>query len=170
MAYKDVAGARCGSEGNTRLLKQYGGGSSPPRQSYPAGYANGGAVKAYADGGAAVMDAPEGMPAHARLDRPGKKKGKGKDKKGTNVNVVVMPREATPPGPPMGGLPMPPPGALPPPGPAPMPMPPPGAGSGGPPIMPPMRARGGAVKAGKMGKAGAGGGESRIAKMKAYGK
>jgi hypothetical protein len=193
MSMKSIA--RPGSEGNTRLLQKYGGGSSPPRQSYAPGYANGGAVKAYADGGSAGMgagmvtdmDAPSGMPAARRLDRPGKKKGKGdKGKKGTNVNVIVMPKEGGA-APPALALPPIPPGAIPPmpPGPPAMgagmpPMPPPGAG--GPPMMPPMRARGGRVakredggsimesKGGKVtynsgGSCGPGSGKSRLDKM-----
>lgn len=156
MSYKDTAGAPPGSHGNCRLLKEYGGGYSPPRQSYPAGYANGGAVRGHvrrANGGPAMagglsdMPAPEGGSAPPRLDRPGKKKSKDK-KGGTHVNVVVMPKDAGPPMP--GGLPPMPPGAGPvppmPPGPPP-PMPPmagPG-GPGGPGPMPPMRARGGPV-------------------------
>lgn len=120
--------ARMGSSGNTKLLGKYGG----KHKDRPYKFANGGSVpgatgprKAYADGGPI-----DGMPARARLDRPGKK---GKDKKGghTTVNVVVAGKG--------GGD-----------GAPPMPMPPPGAGPGGPPMPPPgpgmpMRARGGRI-------------------------
>ena len=100
--------------------------------------------KGYATGGAVGDMMAAGMPAKGRLDRGGRKKGKPADKKaGTNVNVVVMPKDGgdkgppmLPPGPPMAGPPMPPP-----PGP---PMPPPGAGPGGPPP-PMMRKAGGRV-------------------------
>lgn len=127
--------ARSGSEGNTRLQKMYGAGSTPPRQDYPKGYATGGAVKAYATGGE-VSDTAEGMPSKPNLGRPGRKMGKGKAKaggKGTNVNVVIMPKPDMPK-PDMAA-------GAPPAGPGPMPMPPPGAG--GPPM--PMRAKGGRV-------------------------
>lgn len=137
--------ARPGSEGNTRLLKQYGGGSSPPRQSYPKGYATGGAVKnpALAEGVEAA-----GGPAKVNLSRPGRKMGgkapagKSGKGKGTNVNVIVMPHGGDKGAPPAGGPPPDMPMAGPGPGPMP-PMPPPGAGPGGPPM--PMRAKGGRV-------------------------
>jgi hypothetical protein len=126
--------ARKGSDGNTKLLSKYGG----KHKDRPYKFANGGAVptpngmrKAYADGGPI-----DGMPARARLDRPGKKKG-GKDKKGakTTVNVVVAGKGGDGPG-----------------APPPMPMAPPGAGPGGPPMSPPgppppmMRKSGGVAK------------------------
>lgn len=183
MSMKSIAPP--GSHGNCRLLKEYGGGYEPPRQSYPKGYANGGSVRGhvrtYANGGSAPMEAPEGAPAPARLDRPGRKKGK--DKKGTNVNVVVMPREPSAPAGPGAGLPVIPPGGPPPAGPMPLPpgpMPPmAGPGPGGPPIVPPMpmRARGGPVKAMRHGgrarredggEVSSGSGKSRLDKMKAY--
>lgn len=111
---------RSGAEGNTRLQKQYGGGSTPPRQHY----ASGGAVKG---GGNPSLDeglSAAGSPAKPSLARPGRKmagKGGKKDgKKGTNVNVIIMgkggPDAGAPPMPPMadaGGPPMPPPGGPP---------------------------------------------------------
>ena len=129
MAYKI---ARPGSEGNMRLLKEYGGGSKGPRQSY----ATGGAVK----GGNPSLN--EGLAAAGGPGKPSGKPSKGDGKKGdkkdakTAINIVVM-------GKPDGAAPMPPPGAsglAPPPGPM-----PPSPGPGGPP-MPPMRAHGGRVK------------------------
>lgn len=142
--------ARPGSEGNMRLLKEYGGGSTPPRQSYPKGYATGGAVKSGGNPALAEGLSASGKPTKPSLGRPGRKMpGKGdKGKKGTNVNVIVMPKggDEKPPAPPV-----PPdmPAAMPPPPPPPMPMPPPGAGPGGPGgpggPMPPMRASGGRV-------------------------
>ena len=141
MAYRP---ARSGAEGNTRLQNMYGAGSTPPHQSYPKGYAAGGAVKGFAIGGAASAD---GSPAKPNLARPGRKMaGKGKKGgKGTNVNVIVMPKGDGPGGPPM----MLPPGPMagPPPSGPPMPMPPPGPG--GPPM--PMRKHGGKVQAFKKG-------------------
>lgn len=134
--------ARSGAVGNTRLLGKYGGGSSGPRQAY----ANGGAVKARADGGPAMAEgiSASGSPAKPSLARPSRKvgKGKAKGKEGkTHINVIVAPQSGASPG---GPAPGPGPMAGPPPGPPPMPMPPPGAGPGGPP-MPPMRANGGVV-------------------------
>ncbi len=129
MAYKP---ARPGSEGNTRLLAQYGGGSKGPRQSY----ATGGAVS-----GNPALD--EGMEA-APIAKTGEKSKSGKKDRGgkkdakTNVNVVIMSKpDAAPP--------MPGPSGMVPPGP---PMPPPGPPMGGPPGGPPMpmRAHGGRVK------------------------
>lgn len=181
--------ARSGAVGNTRLLGKYGGGSSGPRQAY----ANGGAVKARADGGPAMAEgiSASGSPAKPSLARPsrkvGKGKAKGKDGK-THINVIVAPQSGASPG---GPAPGPGPMAGPPPGPPPpMPMPPPGAGPGGPPMPPPMRAKGGVVyrkKGGRVGTAecrsvggpasppkgfdaGAGGGKGRMEKIKKYGK
>ena len=140
MAYKI---ARPGSEGNTRLLKQYGGGSEPPRQSYSGvkGYATGGAVRGDNPSLAEGM-AASGTPAKPSLGRPGRKMaGKGKKDPKTNITVVVAPggKDDKPPMP--MPVPVPGPSAGPPP---PMPMPPPGmAGPGGPPM--PMRAKGGRV-------------------------
>ena len=143
-------GVKRGAVGNTRLLSKFGAGSKGPRQQY----ANGGHVKHRASGGPAMEDGPalaEGEAARPNLARPGRKMpGKGgKDgKKGTNVNVIVMPHAPGAGGPPMGGpgpmtgagpMPPPPPMAKPP-----MPMPPPGgAPMGGPPMG--MRANGGRV-------------------------
>jgi len=141
MSMKSIA--RSGAIGNTRLAKQYGAAGDPKAQSYPKGYATGGAVTSVnRDMGGPV--GAEGMPAKPNLGRAGRKM-KGKDgNKGTNVNVVIMQK---PDGaPPMPGGPVPGPMAGPPPGgpPMPMPMPPPGAGPGGPPM--PMRKAGGRVK------------------------
>lgn len=101
-----------------------------------------GSAPKYASGGTVGEAGPvDGMGAKPRMDRPGRKMGKDKGKKGgTNVNVIVMPKGDAPVGgPPMAGpkpdMPMPPP--------HPMPMPPPGAGPGGPPM--PMRASGGRI-------------------------
>lgn len=130
--------ARPGSEGNMRLLKQYGGGSTPPRQHF----ATGGAVRS---GGNPALDeglSASGEAARPNLSRPGRKAKKDKDKAKTNINIVVMGKDkdaappATPPGP-MAAGPMPPP---------PMPMPPKppmGGPEMGPPM--PMRASGGRV-------------------------
>lgn len=125
MAYKI---ARPGPEGNTRLLKEYGGGSKGPRQSY----ATGGAVKG---GNPSLAEGMEAAPI-AKLDGPKGKPGKStkkSDKKEakTNVNVVIMQK------PDAAGA-----SGLAPPA---MPMPPPGPVPGGPP-MPPMHAHGGRVK------------------------
>lgn len=132
MAYKI---ARPGSEGNMRLLKEYGGGSKGPRQSYATGGAVKGTNPSLAEGMEAApiakLDGPKGKPGKSA------KKSDKKEAK-TNVNVVIMPSGAKPDMPPM----MPPPGAsglAPPAG----PMPPP-PGPGGPPM--PMRAHGGRVK------------------------
>lgn len=162
---KDYAGgARSGADGNSRLLKEYGGSKGSDGMSKC--YAHGGSVhhKAMGEHGQskdghkphkAEGGEVEGMAAKPRLDRPGRKmKGKGKDKaKGTNVNVIIMSGKdgapgaamAGPGGPPPGAGPMPPP-MMKPPGP---PMPPPGAG--GPPGMPPMHKDGGKVHAYKNG-------------------
>lgn len=125
MAYRP---ARPGSEGNTRLLKAYGGGSSPPRQHY----ATGGAVKG--DNPALA----EGLASAPLSDKPSKSAKKGdKSKKDAkiNVNVIVAPKEDKPAMPPVGPA-----GLAPPPMPPGPPMPPPGG-----PTMP-MRASGGRVK------------------------
>lgn len=188
-----MKGVRQGSEGNTSLLKSYGGGSTGPRQ----GYATGGSVGLKKDGPALAEGlSAAGTPAKPSLARPGRKISKGKKKEAkTNINVIVAPsapKEGPPPMPAMAG----------PPGPPPMPPP-----AGGPP-MPPMRASGGRVDAdckdavhkhdrqmhkgqgltklrigGKVCRApggpvmglknkdgGAGGAEGRLAKIKMYGK
>src|ERR1700680_145290 len=152
-----MRGVKFGNVGNTRLQRSYGAGSGPLRDTYPKGYAHGGAVKDGKDGPALAegMEA-DGKPAKVSLARPGRKMGgkAGKDGKGkTNVNVVVMGHPPGGPGMPGAGgpMPMPPPGAggppMPPPPMASPPMPPPG----GPPMGPPppagmpMRKHGGAV-------------------------
>lgn len=135
------------SEGNTRLLKSYGGGSTPPRQSYANGYASGGVVKSDEVGPAEAMMA-SGKSARGSTSKPGRKMaGRGSKKGSTNVNVIIVPKDGDkgaaamkPPGPDAGppmAMPMPPP-----------PMPPPGpmagpGGPGGPPM--PMRKSGGRV-------------------------
>lgn len=139
--------ARPGSEGNMRLLKQYGGGSTPPRQHF----ATGGAVRS---GGNPALDEglfASGQAARPNLSRPGRKAKKDKDKAKTNINIVLMgkDKDAAPPAMPPGG-PMAAAGPMPPP---PMPMPmkppmgPPMAGPDGPPM--PMRANGGRVSDGE---------------------
>ena len=129
--------ARPGYEGNMRLLKAYGGGSSPPRQSY----ATGGAVNPALDEGLAAA-------SDVGADKPSKGKDKGKKESKINVNVIIAgkDKDAAPPMPPPTGAA----GLAPPP---PMPMPPmappmgmpPGGPTGGPPM--PMRAKGGRVPA-----------------------
>lgn len=129
------------------------------------GYATGGAVGDPDDGDSPI----DGIGAKKSMSKPGRMKGGKGDKgdkksKGTNVNVIIMSKDAAapaasaPPGPPAGGPPPMPPRP-------PMAGPPPGAGPGGPP--PPMRANGGRVNVLK-GK-GSGGGLGRLAKMKSYG-
>jgi len=106
-------------------------------------------VKAYASGGAvgaANMPGPvEGGMAKSRLDRPGRKMGKDGKSAGTNVNVIIMPKEggASP-------MPMPPPGAMPggPPGPPPGP-----SGPSMPPSGPPIPPQGPMAKGGRIGRA-----------------
>lgn len=133
--------ARPGSEGNMRLLKEYGGGSTPPRQHF----ATGGAVRS---GGNPALDeglSASGEAARPNLSRPGRKAKKDKDKAKTNINIVVMgkDKDAAPPipGPMAAAGPMPPPAM-------PMPMKPPMgapmAGPDGPPM--PMRKAGGRVE------------------------
>jgi len=127
--------ARPGSEGNMRLLKEYGGGSTPPRQ-------------AYATGGAVNPSLDEGLSAAGDAGMKSDKPGKGKEKKDSkiSINVIVAGKDKdAPPMPvPTGAA-----GLAPPPPPA--PMPPMGAAPGGPPpgMMPgpgmPMRAKGGRV-------------------------
>ena len=103
-----MKGTPTNAVGNKRLLKSYGSGSSGPRQAY----ASGGAVKHRAMGGPAMdegMAPAEGMAAKPNLSRPGRKMhgkgGKDAGKKGTNVNVIVMPHAPGAGGPPMGGAP-----------------------------------------------------------------
>lgn len=139
--------ARSGAEGNTRLLAKYGGGSTPPRQSYPKGYATGGMVRGdenpSLDEG---IDAADGEMAKPNLSKSGRKAPSK-----TNITINVVPGEKGPAGlpPPMpmppAMPPPPPPMAGPPPG-----GPPPGGPMGGPPGMPPggpmmMRKSGGRV-------------------------
>jgi hypothetical protein len=141
------------------LREQSKAGMASKLSRHRAGYATGGAVsggsgsgasKAYAAGGlvdGGISPGRTGMPKLGSASRmkAGSKKA-AKPKGGTNVNVIVMPKDAAaekpagpmPPMPPAGGPPM----AGPPP--MPPPMPPPGAGPGpGGPM--PMRARGGKV-------------------------
>lgn len=140
---------RKASDGNTRLLKEYGG--TPGRKHFAHGghvhsdekedkklvkHMVKGACLKKADGG--MVD---GESSKGRLDRPGRKM-KGKDaKKGTNVNVIIMSGKDNGPTPPpgMGAGP-----AMPPPPPKPMMPAPPMAGPGGPPM--PMHKHGGKVK------------------------
>lgn len=133
MAYRP---ARPGSEGNTRLLAKYGGGSKPPRQHYATGGAVKGENPALDEGmeAAPIADLGDEKPSKSKKDKGDKKDAK------TSINIVVMPKaDAAPPMPPPGAAGMSPPPPMPMP-----PMPPPGAGPGGPP-MPPMRAKGGRV-------------------------
>ncbi len=136
---------------------------------------DGGSPKGYAAGGGVMPDMGEvgGGPTRPNMGKPGRSKpsskGKGaKGKGGTNVNVIIMPKD--------GG------------GDKGMPMPPPGAGPGGPPMPPPdmppppMRKHGGRVGFKKGGRvnperigmvkmdASAANGEGREDKLKAYGR
>lgn len=113
--------ARSGAEGNTRLLAKYGGGSSPPRQTYPKGYATGGMVSkgdnpAMDEG----IDAADGDMAKPNLSKAGRK---GASK--TNITINVAPAEKSTAA-------LPPPMPMPPAAPA-MPPPPPAPPMGGPP-------------------------------------
>lgn len=116
-----------------KLARYCGGDVSRVKKGMPSrdgskGYATGGIVSGESD------TAVDGVSAKRGFAKPGKMKGDGKAKKGgTNVNVIVMPKEAgaQPPAPPM--MPPGPPAGGPPPG------PPPGM---------PMRASGGGVRNG----------------------
>jgi len=139
---------RKASDGNTRLLKMYGGTLGKKH------FAHGGSVHSdekedkklvkHMVKGACLKKADGGMvdgaASKGRLDRPSRKM-KGKDaKKGTNVNVIIMSGKGdagASPTPPMAGPPTMP--AMPP---KPMPPAPP---MGGPPMMP-MHKHGGNVK------------------------
>ncbi len=183
-----------------KLSRMRGAGTDGSRPAKAVrGYATGGAVGDVDDGDSPI----DGVAARKSMTKPGRMKGGKGDKgdkksKGTNVNVIIMskdaaaPAAAAPPGPPPGGPPMPPKPPMAPP-------PPPGAGPGGSPM--PMRANGGRVHddakqdkkmisnmihkheknehGGKLTKFkrgggvlkgdGAGGGLGRLAKIKAYG-
>jgi hypothetical protein len=173
-----------------RLIRRADGGAVPSAGG--KAFAFGGSVGPPDIGGADGAPAPRNLGKPGRGRPAGKKgKGKGKKKAGTNVNVIVAPKEAsTPPVPPVP--PVPPAGAptgappvvapTPPPAPPmpdvgvplgagtpPMPMPPPDlAGMGGPP-MPgapiPMRKAGGRVDM----DGGAGSGVGRLDKAEDYG-
>lgn len=120
---------------NAAKLSRITGGSSPDARRVQQGMPTRDGAQGYATGGTVTSPGKVGgATSRPRLDRPARSKAKG-DKKGTNINIVMMPKEGGPTPPPMMG----PPAGGPPPSP---PMPPPGAG--GPP-MPPMRASGGRV-------------------------
>lgn len=146
MSMKNMA--RSGADGNMRLLSKYGAGSTPPRQSYPKNYRNGGAVTQRADGGPVASDMADigGATSKPNLGRKGRKMAKKDgDKKGakTNIVIAITPKDAAPQGAPSpaGAMPMP----MPHPVPAPMPAPPmAGPPPGGPPMA--MHAKGGRVK------------------------
>lgn len=118
--------------GMAAKLSRYCGGDvarvkkGMPSRDGSKGYASGGVISGERD-----MDV-DGVGAKRSFAKPGKMKGDGKAKKGgTNVNVIVMPKDgsAQPPAPPM----------MPPPAGGPPPVPPPGM---------PMRANGGGVRNG----------------------
>lgn len=163
-------GGRAGKLGGGPLMQNTGSSPMPPTT---IGRKEGGKVHAGGcecakcgggrvgrqDGGATIYGGTR--PVAGRLAR----KGGGRTKKGTNVNIII-----TQPGG-MGGPPMPPPGAMPPPGgpvglhqgaPPPAPMGPP---AGGP---PPMMARKSGGRTYPI-DSGAGGGLGRLEKAKAYG-
>lgn len=139
--------ARSGAEGNTRLLAKYGGGSKPPRQSYPKGYATGGMVK---DESPALNEGMEAADGEAARPNPGRAGRKASSKTNIVINVAPADKGAAGLPPPM---PMPPASpAMPPPAP-PMAGPPPGPGMmppGGPPIGPRPFKTGGRVGKDKM--------------------
>ncbi len=127
--------------GRASKLARFGGMASDINRVKKGMPSRDGSAPGYATGGEVGGDIG-GAPSRPNLAKPGRKMGKGKGQKGTNITIVVAGGGGKPPGdgpamagPPPGGLPMPP---------HPMPMPPPGAGPGGPP-MPPMRKHGGAV-------------------------
>ena len=144
-----------------------------PTEDGTAGVAKTGYADAFRDGDKAVgrkaktQDPISGGKSKARLDRPAYARGGtvGKAKgKGTTVNVVIAPQGSSSP----GGMPVPPAAMVPPP-PLPPGVPPVGGPpAGGAPAVPPGllgRKRGGRVAY----DAGAGSGEGRLEKIKAYG-
>ena len=138
-----------GNTGNSRLLKEYGGGTRHERKMF----AKGGAVKSErmhkADGGPTdaggreEIGTTDGQSARPRNDRPGRKMPGKHGKAGTNITIAMMPHPAAAmpvPVPAVGAAPMPP---------APHPMMPPTpmpAGPGMPPMGMPHK-NGGKVKA-----------------------
>lgn len=130
-------------------LKSYGAGKAESRSDMAGSVSIHGGIKHRAAGGAI-----EGAPSRPRMDRGGRKGGKGK-KGATTVNVVIASKPDDKPPMPMP-IPMPMPAGGPPPMMPPKPPmapplppaaaggPPPGAPPGGPPI--PMRAAGGRLK------------------------